>query len=130
MIKFAYTILYVPDVEESLAFYEKAFGFNRKFVAPGNEYGELDTGNTTLSFCAFSLAAKGLPGGFRQSDPAEKPLGVEIAFATDNVQQLYDQALAAGAKSLAAPDVKPWGQTVAYVRDNNGHLVEICTPVE
>jgi lactoylglutathione lyase len=23
----------------------------------------------------------------------------------------------------------PWGQTVAYVRDNNGFLVELCTPM-
>jgi lactoylglutathione lyase len=27
------------------------------------------------------------------------------------------------------PTVKPWGQTVAYVRDLNGTLVELGTPV-
>jgi hypothetical protein len=26
-------------------------------------------------------------------------------------------------------DEKPWGQVVAYVRDLNGYLVEICTPM-
>ena len=39
MIKFAYTILYVQDVEKSIDFYERAFGFKRKFIAPGNSYG-------------------------------------------------------------------------------------------
>jgi lactoylglutathione lyase len=28
-----------------------------------------------------------------------------------------------------APTKKPWGQTVAYVRDLDGHLVELCTPM-
>jgi uncharacterized glyoxalase superfamily protein PhnB len=42
---------------------------------------------------------------------------------------LYAQALKAGATSLSEPSAKPWGQTVAYVRDNNGFLVELCTPM-
>jgi lactoylglutathione lyase len=29
----------------------------------------------------------------------------------------------------ADPKKKPWGQTVAYVRDLDGFLVEICTSV-
>lgn len=52
MIKFGYTILYVENVEESIAFYENAFGFSRKFVTPENDYGELITGETTLSFAS------------------------------------------------------------------------------
>jgi hypothetical protein len=26
-------------------------------------------------------------------------------------------------------EVMPWGQTIAYVADINGFLVELCTPV-
>ena len=44
-------------------------------------------------------------------------------------QKAYDTAVAAGAKSVSKPEKKPWGQTVAYVRDNNGFLVELCTPM-
>ncbi|WP_317048477.1 VOC family protein [Flavobacterium ginsenosidimutans] len=40
MVKFGYTILYVENVEESIAFYENAFGFSRKFVTPDNDYGQ------------------------------------------------------------------------------------------
>ena len=60
MINFAYTILYVEDVTKSIAFYEKAFGFTRKFVTPDNSYGELLTGNTTLSFASIDLAKTNL----------------------------------------------------------------------
>jgi catechol 2,3-dioxygenase-like lactoylglutathione lyase family enzyme len=43
MAKLSYTILYVQDVTKSIEFYEAAFGFKRKFIAPGNSYGQLDT---------------------------------------------------------------------------------------
>lgn len=130
MLKFAYTIFYVPDVQEAISFYEKAFGFQRKFIAPENEYGELNTGDTTLSFCSIALAKTHFPDGFLEPDPAKKPFGVEVAFVTDDVATVYNNAVAAGARSLAGPEKKPWGQTVAYVRDNNGYLIEICTPVQ
>lgn len=54
MIKFAYTILYVKDVEKAILFYEKAFGFERKFLTPDNNYGELLVGETTLSFASLT----------------------------------------------------------------------------
>jgi len=37
------------------------------------------------------------------------------------------QAEAAGARKVADPVTKPWGQVVAYVRDLNGLLVELTT---
>jgi lactoylglutathione lyase len=44
MVKFGYTILYVLEVAKSVEFYERSFGFTRKFVTPENDYGELETG--------------------------------------------------------------------------------------
>ena len=38
-------------------------------------------------------------------------------------------AIDAGAHLLVAAEVKPWGQTVAWVRDPQGVLIEICTAV-
>lgn len=61
---FAYTILYVQDVEQALAFYETAFGFVRRFLHDSGLYGELETGSTTLAFAATTLAAANVPGGF------------------------------------------------------------------
>ena len=129
MVKFAYTILYVQDVERSLSFYEKAFDLERKFISPDNQYGELQTGSTTLSFASVELAKSNLPGGFTESRAGAKPFAVEIAFATDDVPAQLNKAVAAGATELAAPKQKPWGQTVAYLADPDGFLVEICTPM-
>lgn len=129
MINFSYTILYVQDVSKSIDFYERAFGFVRKFITPGNDYGELLTGDTTLSFASTTLARSGLSEGFTESSPAGKPFGIEIGFTTENVDETLQTALAVGATLVEKPKTKPWGQTVAYVRDLDGFLIEICTPV-
>jgi lactoylglutathione lyase len=127
-MKFGYTILYVKDVPRSVAFYEDAFGLIRRFVHEAGMYAEMDTGATTLSFAASGLAKSNLPGGFRENQLADPPAGFEVAFTTDDVQAAYDRALAAGAVAVAPPTIKPWGQTVAFVRDKDGIVVELCSP--
>jgi lactoylglutathione lyase len=129
MLKFAWTIIYVKDVIATIEFYEKAFGFKKKFVAPGDEFGEINSGETSIGFSTIKLLNEHLPGGFIASDIAAKPFGVELAFTTTDVEKHYNEAIAAGAVAVTPVEVKPWGQTVGYVRDMNGILVEICTPV-
>lgn len=129
MVTFAYTILYVQDVQKSIEFYEKAFGFTRKFITPESDYGELLVSETTLSFAVHTLAKKNLPDGYIESNLSQKPFGVEIGFTTTNVDKTIQAALQVGASLVAEPKVKPWGQTVAYVRDLDGFLIEICTPM-
>lgn len=132
-MKFSYTILYVSHVMHSVVFYEKAFSLKRKFVLEegpfAGQYAEMDTGETTLAFAAAELAQENLPVGIRKNNLSDPPAGVEIAFTTDNVEQAYVQAVAMGAVEVAPPHQKPWGQTVSYVRDVDGILVEICSPM-
>ena len=128
-MRFGYTILYVDDVARTVDFYERAFGLRRRFVAEDGTYGELETGATTLSFAAHALAGSFLSGGYRRNTPQQPPAGIEIGFVTDDVAAAWEKALAAGASPLVPPATKPWGQTVAYVRDPEGMLVELCTPV-
>lgn len=130
MVKFGYTILYVDDVEKSISFYEAAFGFSRKFVTPEADYGELSTGETTISFASKELAAQNLKDGFIESKPEQKPFAIELGFITDNVEELVQKAIAAGSTLVKEPTPKPWGQVVAYVRDLDGFLIEICTPMQ
>ncbi|MCW8199004.1 VOC family protein [Verminephrobacter aporrectodeae subsp. tuberculatae] len=128
-MKFGYTIVYVPDVAASLAFFEKAFGFKQRFMTEQRDYGELETGGTILSFASHELAESHSKQGFVYCSQTEKPLGVELAFVTDDVQQAHATALKAGAVEIAAPMQKPWGQTVSYLRCPDGSLVELCTPM-
>jgi lactoylglutathione lyase len=128
-MNFAYTILYVRDVPASVSFYEKAFGLSRRFAGPENNYAEMETGGTALAFVAADFVRPGLPGGFTPNDPAQPPAGIEIAFTTPDVPAAYQRAVQAGAHALAGPAAKPWGQVVAYVRDPDGVLIELATPM-
>jgi lactoylglutathione lyase len=130
MIKFAYTILYVQDVVKTIGFYTSAFGFEKRFIAPDNSYGEIVTGNTTLSFASVTLAKTNLKDGFTESSITQKPFAIEIGFTTDNVEDTLNTAVSAGGILIEKPKTKPWGQVVAYVRDPDGFLIEICTPME
>lgn len=128
-MKLGYIILYVDDVEATLAFYERAFELPGKLVAPG-EYAELSTGSTRLGFTnrlfAEKLTSVRVQGAGLSSDPAP----AEIAFVTDDVDAAFARATASGATPIRPPELKPWGQRVGYVRDNNGFLVELCTAID
>lgn len=128
-MKLGYTIIYVPDVTASLAFFELAFDLKRKFLHESGTYGELDTGETTLSFAAHALGDMNFAGGHVHADTSTQPLGFEIALVTDDVPAAHAKAIAAGAREMAAPLQKPWGQVVSYVRCPDGTLVELCTPI-
>ncbi len=123
----SYVILYVPDVEGTVAFYERAFGVERRFVHESGGYAEMETGATALAFADETQTPSA--GAFHGNRPESKAAGAEVAFVTEDVGGAYDRAIGAGATSLVAPIEKPWGQVVSYVRDLNGFLVEICSPV-
>jgi len=127
-MKLGYSIFYVPDVEATVTFYETAFGLKRRFTDPSG-YGELETGDTALGFASEAL----MEGGgvrFQPSRPDDtRAPPAEVAFVVDDPQAVFDRAVAAGAAPIAPPRQKPWGQTVAYLRDLNGFVVELCTPV-
>ena len=128
-MKFGYTIIYVADVEATISFYEKAFGLTRRFVHEMG-YGELETGTTTLAFASHEMGASNLPNGYEKIRPHSLPMGFEIALVADDVAVAYEKAVAIGATALSPPQAKPWGQIVAYVRDLNGVVIEICSAIE
>jgi lactoylglutathione lyase len=128
-MKFGYTIVYVPDVEASLAFFERAFGLQRRFLHESGGYGELETGETALAFAAHELGEANLGVAHVAAHSSAAPLGFEIALVTHDVAAAHQRAVAAGATEQAAPAERPWGQTVSYVRCPDGVLVELCTPI-
>lgn len=125
-MKFKYTIPYVDDVAATLDFFERAFGFRRKMLHESGDYGELDTGETTLSFTSRSLM-KTLGKSPGRANP-DAPV-FEVAFETEDVEGALARAVAAGGKLVQTVREEPWGQTTAYISESNGLLVEICSPV-
>jgi lactoylglutathione lyase len=125
-LTFKYTILYVSNVAETLKFYESAFGFKTKMLHESGDYGELNTGSTTLSFSSLTLMKE---LGKQPAEVRSSGASFEIALETADVSAALSQAIKAGAELVSGTEDMPWGQTIAYIRDMNGFLIELCTPV-
>ena len=128
-MRFGYAIVYVPDVEAALTFYEEAFGFERTFLHESGDFGQLDTGATPLAFTSHRLGATAVPVPYRRVDPADDPAGIEFTLVTPDVDAAFARAVGVGARALSEPHDEPWGQRVSYVRDPFGMLVGIASPM-
>jgi uncharacterized glyoxalase superfamily protein PhnB len=128
-MEFGYCIVYVANVPEALAFWERAFGLERKFLAEEGVFGALHTGSTTLAFCSHALARDSVGQDYVRADKSREPLGMEVGLVTKDVPAALKRAVDAGATLLSPAQQKPWGQTVAYVRCPEGTLVELCSPM-
>jgi uncharacterized glyoxalase superfamily protein PhnB len=124
---FRYTILYVENVSETLQFFTKAFGFEQLFIHEAGDYGELSTGDTKLAFSSLALMNE-LNKNPQRATPTAPTF--EIAFESDDVPADLARALNAGATLIQDLRDEPWGQTICYVADPNGFLIEICSKVQ
>lgn len=124
-MKLSHTTLFVKDVPQAVAFYEKAFGLEEGFIHENGQFAEMKSDGIALHFAASEAVKPNFPQGFQESSLSTLPAGIEICFLTDDVAAAFLIAVEAGATAFVAPNVKPWGQTVAYVRDLDGTLIEI-----
>lgn len=124
-MKMKYTILYVNDVEASIHFYQHVLGFPIKLRV--ESYVEFDTGDVTLSINSRQdvKEAVGLP--VPEANQASHTF--EIGFVVDDVEQTIASMKEKGVSIIKEPAKKPWGQTVAYVSDPDGHFIEICDAI-
>src|SRR3954451_17227488 len=128
-MQLGWAIVYVDEPAAAAEFYETTFGLRADFVAPGGSYAQLDTGPTKLGFASYALGGKNCDGGVRRAGAEGQPPNVELALIHADVDAAYATALDAGCQALAAPEDKPQGQRVAYVRDPFGTLLELATPL-
>lgn len=119
-----YVVLVVEDLDRALAFYTGTLG-----LALGHRsgpYAQLDTGTTRLALYEREAMAHTIGRDLAAPDP-DAP-GFEIGFKTADVDAAYADLLDAGAEAVTPPADRPWGQRTAYVRDPDGHLVELAQP--
>ncbi len=130
MVRYAATVLYVPDVAAAVAFYERAFGLERVHLDEheNGAYAELATGATVIAFASHDLVERHVPMPFSNASRETSPPPVDLLFVTGDVHAAYERAVEAGGEPITAPERKPWGQTVGLLRDLNGFLVELSSP--
>lgn len=126
-MKLGYSIIFVNDINATVAFYQNAFGLEAQAVTP--MFAAMKTGETTLAFGANSNERRELAGKleYRDNTPEQDPAGIQLSFISEDVQSDFARAIQAGAISVIEPIVQPWGQTVSRVRDLNGVLIGIVS---
>lgn len=50
----------------------------------------------------------------------------ELDFKVDDVDAAYAELAGAGAEPVVPPTDREWGQRTAYLRDPDGHLIELA----
>ena len=81
-------------------------------------------GATRLGF--YTRAAMDRTLGFELRKPATDAAGFELGFKVADVDAAYAELTEKGAAAATRPTTRPWGQRTAYVRDPDGHLIELA----
>ena len=123
---FVLPILYVADIERSVALYRDAFGMKETYRFPRQgvpEHVELRLGEVTLGVSTdIGLASHHMP-------PSTRGTPFELAFGCENADLALQVLVAAGCTTLLEPFDSPAGRRVAYVEDFDGNRVSISSPI-
>jgi lactoylglutathione lyase len=117
-----YIVLVVGDVDRALAFYCDLLGM--PLGHRSGPYAQLDTGVTRVALYERGAMAETLARELQP--PSRDAPEFELGFKVEDCDAAYDELVAAGATPAVAPTDRPWGQRTAYVRDPDGHLVELA----
>ena len=117
-----YIILIVEDLDRALRFYTGVLGL--RLGHRSGDYAQLDTGATRLAIYTRGAMAKTL--GLFLEAPAVNAPGFEIGFNVADVDAAFSELVTRGAPAVVPPTDRFWGQRTAYLRDPDGHLVELA----
>lgn len=117
-----YVVLVVEDLDRALAFYVGVLGL--PLGHRSGPYAQLSTGRTRLAMFERAAMAETLRSELRPPDP--RAPAFEVGFKVPDCDAAYGELVEAGAEGACEPTDRPWGQRTAYVRDPDGHLIELC----
>ena len=121
-----YTVLIVEDLDRSVAFYTEALGIQLSHRSGG--YAQLITGPTRLALYTREAMSATLEQPLEP--PARNAPGSEIGFLVADVDAAYAEITLAGGEPVKPPTDRFWGQRTAYLRDPDGHLIELVQPLD
>src|SRR5688572_11207130 len=117
-----YVVVIVENLDRALAFYIETLGL--ELGHRSGQFAQLATGATRLALYERSAMAKVL--GSPLEVPARSAPGFELGFKVSDVDAAFAELVARGAEAAVEPTDRPWGQRTAYVRDPDGHLIELA----
>ena len=121
MPRLGHVILFVSDLDASVAFYRDVVGLTYRFTDAG--YAEFDTGPTRFALYE-RRRAEWLTGGAVLPGPAG-----EVVLLVEDVDAVVDALQGRGVPVLAEPADRPWGHRTVHVADPDGFIVEFAQEV-
>ncbi len=124
MDQVGYVILFVSDLERSVAFYRDVIGLPFKlrgdgyveFATRGARFGLYDR-NRLRELTGQGAEAPGAPGG-------------EVVFLVEDVDRETERLRGAGATILRGPVDRAWGHRTLHLLDPDGFVVELAEEIQ
>jgi lactoylglutathione lyase len=123
MDRLGYVILFVSDLERSVAFYRDVIGVAVKLEGDG--YVELATQGARFGLYDRNRLDE-LTGQDRE--PPDRP-GGEVVFLVEDVDAEAERLRTAGVVILKGPVDRPWGHRTLHVADPDGFVVELAQEI-
>jgi len=122
------TILAVDDLERSVAFYRRAFGWPTNVDVP--VYVEFTLpGGQGLGLYVKERFAHNVGQVPTLATPAQIG-GTELYFRVDELDRTIERLDAAGAHCLSEAAPRDWGDEAAYYADPDGNVLVVARPLD
>ncbi len=121
-------MIIVKDVQKSLDFYEKAFGFKTKMSIPDKD-GSIMHAEMSHKDSVFMLG----PASRKLKTKTPKTYkGTPVSFYlyVDDVEKSFEQAKKAGAKVVTKPTTQFWGDRTGTLNCPDGHKWTLAQNIE
>jgi len=120
MDQLGYVILFVRDLERSVAFYRDVIGL--PFKLQGDGYVEFATQGARFGLYDRNRLGE-LTG--QRTDPPDHP-GGEVVFLVEDVDAEAERLREAGVTILRGPLDRAWGHRTLHLEDPDGFVVELA----
>ena len=129
-ISLQYCNITVNDVDEAVAFYSGALGLQVTSDVPSGKYRWVTLGSDAQPGLEIVLsephAGRSPADGDAMQELLTKGVLPFLVFRTDDVDALFETAVAAGAEVLQEPTNQDWGPRDCAFRDPSGNTVRIA----
>lgn len=128
-ISLQYTNVTVTDVDQSIEFYRDALGLNIVMDVPSGEFRWVTLGTDAQPGLGIVIsvphAGRSKADGDALQELLTKGVLPMLVFSTDDLDAVFEKALAAGAEVLQEPMQQQWGPRDCAFRDPSGNMVRV-----
>ena len=120
LMQLSHVIVFVSDMQRSIAFYRDALGFPVKMESPG--WPELHSGATTIALH---------PAKAESRPPATEPRAGEAQLGLQvlDIQKFYEEKKAKGVEFVMPPMLRDFGGKLAVFIDPDGMPISVTQEI-